>query len=75
MTTISVIASKETIYHVKLAKKNTSSNYNAFASVYIKGEKSPLFGTSFRDGTPLDEVRAWANRGIEKINDQNLNLF
>lgn len=44
-----------------------SSNTNTTVYVFKIGEKLPLFGTSFNDKTPLDEIKYWANQKIQTL--------
>ena len=36
------------------------SNYNKFASIFRKGEKTPTTGTSFKDDSTPEQIKAWA---------------
>jgi len=47
-------------YKVKLIERETGSNYNLFASIYKGKEKSPLFGTSFKNTSTKAQIKDWA---------------
>lgn len=61
MTTIQV---NEDI-KVRLQTKNTGSNYNLFASVYVKGEKMPVIGTIFKENTSHSVIKIWATENTD----------
>ena len=44
----------------------TNSNYNIFAHVTHKGERSPFLGTSFKDGTQNETIIKWAKEAVSK---------
>jgi len=51
-------------YNIKVLTKETGSNYNKFASIFRKGEKSPIAGTSFRDTSTDEEILNWGKKII-----------
>jgi hypothetical protein len=63
-----IIIKDKTVYTVRFQERQTSDNYNIFASVFKKGEKSPMFGTSFKSDSCATKVLDWAKDGIENYN-------
>ena len=59
-------------FTVKVNILNTNSNHNAFAHVFHEGEKQPLCGTSFTDGTSKDDIILWAKKRIGEIQAEQL---
>lgn len=54
-------------YKLTVLKRKTADNYTLFASIYKGSNKLPLFGTSFKENTPIEDIKRWANA---KINSQ-----
>ena len=55
-------------YKLTVLKRKTADNYTLFAKVFIKALiNCPMFGTSFKENTPIEDIKRWANA---KINSQ-----
>jgi hypothetical protein len=64
MKTIGKFTQLEHDFIVKVSTMETNSNYNTFAHVFHKGEKQSMCGTSFKDGTPNDQIIEWAKKAV-----------
>ncbi len=63
-------------HYFKLNNLNTGSNYNTFIHVFKVGEKQPIFGSSFKDNTPLSEIAEYCENKIKDFySKKDDNLF
>jgi len=73
MKTLSIIAHSSGVYSIKATKRPNQSNYTTFVGVYLRGDKSPMFGKSFKDETTSEQIENWAkNRLNEASQLENL---
>lgn len=47
-------------YKITVAKSESNSNYNTFVTLYNKGDRHPIYGTSVKDGTTTEQVKELA---------------
>lgn len=46
-------------YKIVIKKTNSPSNYNLFASLFKKGEKFPLIGSTFKSTDTKEDIKGW----------------
>ena len=46
-------------YKIVIKKTNSPSNYNLFASLFKKGERLPLIGTTFKSTDTKEDIKEW----------------
>jgi hypothetical protein len=56
-------------YKIVIKKTNSPSNYNVFASLFRKGEKNALIGTTFKDTATNTEIKEWFEKRIGMMAD------
>lgn len=46
-------------YKIVIKETNSPSNYNLFASLFKKGEKFPLMGSTFKNTDTKEDIKRW----------------
>ena len=57
---------------VKIICRNTGDNYTQFAHIMYKGDKTPHFGTCFKETASDEEIKDWANERIYASHNDDL---
>lgn len=69
MKTLLIIAHSSGVYSIKATKRPNQSNYTTFVGVYLRGDKNPVFGKSFKDETTPEQIETWAKTQLNSINE------
>ena len=59
-------------FSVKIIHRDTGDNYTQFAHIMCKGDKTPNFGTCFKESATNSEIKAWANERINAPHNDDL---
>ena len=60
------------VFSVKINHLNTGDNYTQFAHVMCKGDKTPHFGTCFKETDANSKIKDWANERIYAPHNDDL---